>query len=398
MLRAATLLAVVLGSGAHRAPPQAARIDGRYGLWVEDRRDTMVVHWITADSVAGYLQASGDGGDKEYTTAPGFHHATSFRRPGGKSVRLAFGAGNGARDAATVYLQAPQRRAVVTGADSVYILGDTHGEFTAATNILQQVKLIDAGLHWTGGRKHLVFDGDMMDRGPDVTRLLWFVYGLEREAEAAGGKVHVVLGNHETMVWMGDLRYTNPKELSISQAYGVAYPKLFDIRESVLGKWLITKPAVLRIDNILFAHGGVARDWLAYTPQTFDDSLAKFTGEELFYRWADTTATIKMDSAAFATRQAFLLGPNSVFWYRAYVQTDSMGAALEAVLKRFDATVHVVGHTPTAMVHQKYGGKLVVSHPRTFASEMVLLVKDGKDYRRFRIEANGNVTSLPMAQ
>jgi hypothetical protein len=208
--------------------------------------------------------------------------------------------------------------------------------------------------------------------------------------------VHVVLGNHETMVWMGDLRYTNPKELSIAQTYGVSYSKLFDIRESVLGKWLITKPAVFRLDDILFAHGGVATDWLAYTPKTFDDTLAKFTSEELFYHWADTTFAIKIDSAAFARRQDFLLGENSVFWYRAYVQTDTLAQALDQVLKRFGASVHVVGHTPTQMVHQKYGGKLVVSHPRTFASELVLLVREKKEWRRFRFAANGEISPLPL--
>ena len=397
--RFAALVAVAASALVLSAARQeSARSDGRYGLWVEDRRDTMVVHWLTADSSAGYLRASTESGDEEFKTGSAISHTARFKRPSGKSVRLSFGSNEPAtRDSVTVYLQLPPRQPIVTGVDSLYILGDTHGEFAAAVRILQATKLIDSNLRWTGGRKHLVFDGDLTDRGPDVIRLLWFVYELERQAAAAGGQVHVVLGNHETMVWMNDLRYVNPKELAIAQAYGVPYNKLLDTRESVLGSWLATKPAVLRIDDVLFAHGGVATDWLDYTPKALDDSLAKFIGERLLDAWADSTVAVKFDSAAYARREEFFLSPNSVFWYRSYVQGDTLGKALDRVLKRFDAKLHVVGHTPTALVHQKYDGKLLVSHPRSFAGEMILLVRNKKEWARFRVLADGTVTALPFA-
>jgi hypothetical protein len=398
-LRTAALAALALSATAMVAARQEpARTDGRYGLWIEDRRDSLVVHWLTPDSTAGILRTFTESGGEEFKTGSGFSHAVRFRKPAGKSVRLQFGAHDAAkRDSVTVYLQLPPRQPIVTGVDSLFILGDTHGEFASVVRILQATKLIDANLHWTGGRKHLVFDGDLTDRGPDVIRLLWFVYGLEREAAAAGGRVHVVLGNHETMVWMADLRYVNPKELALAQAYGVPYNKLLDTRESVLGAWLATKPAVLRIDDVLFAHGGVATDWLEYTPKALDDSLAKFIGERLLDAWADTTVAVKYDSAAYARRDQFFNSPNSVFWFRSYVQTDTLGKALDRVLKRFDAKLHVVGHTPTQLVHQKYDGKLLASHPRSFAGEMILLVRAKKEWARFRVLADGSVTALPSA-
>ena len=158
---------------------------------------------------------------------------------------------------------------------------------------------------------------------------------------------------------------------------------------------MVNKPGILRLNNILFAHGGVAPSYLAYNTRMFDDTLAKFINEELFYHWNDTTFAIKIDSAAYARRQDLFLSPNSVFWHRSYVQTDTMVAALDQVLRRFDAKLHVVGHTPTTMVHQKYGGKLVVSHPRLPGTEMVLLVREGNDYKRFRIESKAALTPLP---
>ncbi len=394
--------AFTLGDSDQLASPPArelsvsARVDGEYGLWVEDRRDSLVVHWLSAEATAGFLSIEADAHKQDFTTGPGIAHTTGFRRPRAATVRLIYGTA-AARDTTILYLQYPKRSAVATGADSVFVMGDTHGEFDTTLRSLRQAGLIDDQQRWTGGRKHLVFDGDLMDRGEEVVPLLWLVYRLEQEAARAGGRVHVVLGNHETMVWMNDLRYVHKKESSIAAAHGVAYQKMYDIRESVLGKWLLTKPAVLRLDNILFAHGGVSGDFLNYTPQTLDDTLAKFVKEEWFYRYADTTVAIKMDSASYARRAHFFQSENSVFWFRGYVTSDTTGTMLDNVLRRFGATVHVVGHTPTQMVHQRYGGKLIAAHPRTPAIEMVLLVRNGRNYDRFRIDQSGNRMPLPAA-
>jgi hypothetical protein len=396
-VKAISAIAIVaIGALSAKGQP-SPRMDGEYGLWVEDRRDTMVVRWITSSALPGYLQVATDAGTKQYTTDAAATHRVAFQRPRSRWVTLVYGAQDHAAERATtrINMQLAARSAVQTGHDSVYVMADTHGEFDATTRTLLNAGLIGADLKWKGGRKHLVFVGDLLDRGEDVVRLLWFVYGLEQQAAEAGGKVHVLLGNHETMVWLADLRYVTPKELSIAKAYGVEYPKLFDIRESVLGRWLVSKPAVLKVDGILFAHGGVSSTMLPYTVKTLDDTLAKFVGEELFYRWADRTATFKIDSAAYARRVAFFQDPNSVFWFRGYVQSDTLAPMLDAVLKRYGAVVHVVGHTPTTAVHQKYHEQLIAAHPRTPGIELVLLVKDGRNYRRFRIDQSGAVMPLP---
>ena len=48
--------------------------------------------------------------------------------------------------------------------------------------------------------------GDQLDRGDDERAILALLYRLEQEAQAAGGAVHVLLGNHEIMNAQGDLR------------------------------------------------------------------------------------------------------------------------------------------------------------------------------------------------
>lgn len=49
--------------------------------------------------------------------------------------------------------------------------------------------------------------GDQLDRGDEELRILYFFERLQQEAAAAGGALHVLNGNHETMNIMGDSRY-----------------------------------------------------------------------------------------------------------------------------------------------------------------------------------------------
>ena len=101
--------------------------------------------------------------------------------------------------------------------------------------------------------------GDVFDRGPNHLEILWLLYGLEAQAAKAGGGVHFVLGNHETMVLRGDLRYLNPKYVASARALGVAsYSELFDAR-SVLGQWLRSRPVISKVNDMLCLHGGISR-------------------------------------------------------------------------------------------------------------------------------------------
>jgi hypothetical protein len=49
--------------------------------------------------------------------------------------------------------------------------------------------------------------GDLLDRGDQELPLLYFLERLKRQAAAAGGAVHVLNGNHETMNVAGQYRY-----------------------------------------------------------------------------------------------------------------------------------------------------------------------------------------------
>lgn len=377
--------------GPRTAADQGLRFDGEYGLRVVHDRDSVRVAWITGDSVPGALEVlDGQRVRQQATTPAGFAHAVRFAHRGGGTLLLRYGTAAGDRHETTVRLDPPRRPPVELAAvDSLFVMGDIHGEYDTLTATLRNAGLIDARGRWAGGRAHLAVVGDMTDRGADVNRVLWFLYGLEPQAERAGGRLHVLLGNHEIMVMLDDLRYVHPKELELAHRHRVTYDRLFDPRRSILGAWLASKPALVRVGDVLLAHGGVATDWLDYTPRSYDDTLAAFVAEDWFYRWADTTYVVPLDSTSFQRRLDFFSDENSVFWYRGYAQSDTLADALTAVLRRYNAAIHVVGHTPSRTMHTRYDGRLIAVNTVPFAAELLLLERSAEGYRRWRFRTGG---------
>ncbi|MBR9988285.1 MAG: metallophosphoesterase, partial [Gemmatimonadetes bacterium] len=332
---------------------------------------------------------TGGAAPARFTTVSGQAHRVAVRRPRRDDVLLRYGAVAGAVHETRVSLATPARPPVeVRGVDSLYVVGDTHGDFDALLTGLRRAGLVDDAGGWTGGHRHLVFAGDLTDRGPDVLKLLWFVYRLEQDAARAGGRVHVVLGNHETMVIMGDLRYVHVKEATIAELHGVPYDALMDIRHTVLGRWLAAKPGAIRVDRALIAHGGVAPELAELTLRGIDRLLARYMAEDAFYQRAPAAAAGR-DSLAYQARQNFFTHPRSLFWHRDYVQSDTAGAELQDVLRRTRSDVHVVGHTAVPFIQARYDDRLIAAHTPRFGAELLLLVRERNGLRRFRIVDDG---------
>lgn len=411
-----------LPADAQVPPPAEIRLDGEYGLWVSERDGRLQVRWITAERSRGALEARAAGRRiHRVRTSSGRAHHADFRLPrGADSVLLRYGAaGSDAETHETTIwlpLDPPRAGAVFAAPDSVFVVGDVHGHFTEMRRLLAHAGLVDGEGRWTGGRARLVLLGDLVDRGWDVTRTLWWLYGLEASARAAGGEVHVVLGNHEAMVWTDDLRYVQSKELEVARLHGVPYPRLFDVRTSVLGRWLATKPPVLLLGDLLLAHGGVGGSYRDWSVQAFDDSLAAFVREPLFHRWSDSTVTVPpMDSAALWRRVDFFMGEESPFWHRGWLPPaayrtstagggeataaaetppDSLTAALDALLRRYGASRHVVAHTPLERVTSFFDGRLLATDLNRPATELLLLVRDGDGWRPYRWPTGGEPVPL----
>ncbi|HEX6063107.1 MAG TPA: metallophosphoesterase [Longimicrobiales bacterium] len=395
MLRVALLLAAAVQPALAQTAAPTARMQGEGGLHVWERADSVHVQWITSDSVAGTFQASSRSGKLHHATStpPGFAHHTVFRKPRDGSLILEYGGSSTHRTA----IAAENREAAVTlpHSDSLYVIADTHGEFDSVMQLLRNAGLIDEATRWSGARKHIVFLGDVVDRGPDVTRLLWTLYRLEREAHAAGGGLHVLLGNHEIMVMLDDLRYVHANEMQLATLHGTPYHRLLHPRESVLGRWLATKPPLIKAGDLLLVHGGVSREFAKHSPQQLARMLSQHMRDDIFLAHLDTTLRITVDSTHLAAWQDFFWGERSLFWNRSYLESDTVAAELDHVLRQFGAAAMVVGHTPVEMIHARFDGRLIVAHPRQPAGEMLLIVGPARQRRLYRLLPSGPPQPVP---
>src|SRR3990170_4361718 len=118
------------------------------------------------------------------------------------AVALAAGAGAMAQPARA---SQPQR---------VVAVGDLHGDYQAWIEIASRAGLIDRRARWAGGSAVLVQTGDITDRGPDSLKIIRHLMRLQGQARRSGGRVVVVLGNHEAMNMTDDLRYVHPGEFA----------------------------------------------------------------------------------------------------------------------------------------------------------------------------------------
>jgi hypothetical protein len=214
--------------------------------------------------------------------------------------------------------------------------------------------LVIARLRWAFGRGQLVVTGDMLDRGPRQLEILWLLYELEGEAAKAGGRVHVLIGNHEGMTLRGDLRYLNPRYEASTKALGLTSYSETLAPDTVLGAWLRSRPAVLKLGSLLLLHGGVSPA-LAASPLTLDQINA------LVRRNLDVAASTKF---AEGSDDALVMGNDGPLWYRGYFALDDKPAAASAdavsnVKRRFGVSRLLVGHTIVERVSPLYGGDVV---------------------------------------
>ena len=92
--------------------------------------------------------------------------------------------------------------------DRIVAIGDVHGDLDALLRILIGSQVFDGTAAWMAPSTLVVLIGDLNDRGPDSTSVVSFVMRLQQEAEANGGRVESLIGNHELLAAKGDYSST----------------------------------------------------------------------------------------------------------------------------------------------------------------------------------------------
>jgi hypothetical protein len=226
-------------------------------------------------------------------------------------------------------------------------LSDIHGQAGLFLQLLQAHGLVDAAGHWDWADGVLVITGDVLDRGPAQIEALWAIYRLAQEAAAAGGRVELLLGNHEAMVMAGDLRYLHPKYPAVARLLGRASYDQLLAADTELGAWLRRRATVLKLGDTLFMHGGLHPDYVA---QGVD-----LTAINRRFRNGLGKSRARLDPASVP-----LFGNDGPLWYRGYfhpLQTST--AQIQALLDQAAVARIVVGHTTQSEIRSLHDGRII---------------------------------------
>ena len=271
----------------------------------------------------------------------------------------------------TLYLP---EKSTYNNVKKIIALSDIHGQYDLTIELLKNNKVIDKELNWNFGKGHLVIAGDIFDRGDKVNEVLWLVYKLEIQAKSDGGRVHFVLGNHEFMVLQKDLRYIHKKYIESSKLIGLEYDQLYSDK-TILGRWLRSKPSIIKINNNVFTHGGVSEEFLINRGVDFEKI-------NLMMRYYIDTPLEQMNSSIYDLYN----GEKSLIWYRDYFKEygeDLTDADISKILKMLNTKHIVVGHCSYDQVVQLYNNKIfgVDSSIKNGKYGEVLLIKKRKFFR-----------------
>jgi hypothetical protein len=352
-----------------------------------------------------------------------------------------------------------------SGVDRMVVVPDIHGAYPEFIKLLQATGIIDDSLNWIGGSAHLVSLGDLLDRGAASREVMNLLMRLQREAPEQGGRVHVVAGNHEVMNLRGDLRYVSPAEFAAfsdletagqresayetflaqrSEAAALSflggkvttaerdpdaqrdfdeiYPRgYFGHRggfapEGTYGKWLLSLPALIVINETVFVHGGLPavaasapldelnedyhrdlRRFFVLWEQLMDADVltqdnieTNLTLAQNALRIADPSKCPADQRAAcarergratdpqrspspevvaalrelIALKDSPMFGPGGPLWYRGSVRCKDILElpVLQSALDNLGAARVIVGHTPTTdrRVHKLRDNRLVM--------------------------------------
>jgi hypothetical protein len=223
-------------------------------------------------------------------------------------------------------------------------IGDLHGDLGATRRVLRLAGAIDAGDAWVGGKLVIVQTGDQIDRGDDDRAIIELFDSLHDAAEAHGGRVISLNGNHETMNVALDLRYVTSGAFTAFAGMderGVPPDVLARFEAPLRGRVaaffpggafarrLAKRDVVVMVGDTVFVHGGVTERDVKY-------GLGRLNRE--VRAWMQGGGTMPEPIAR----------DDGPVWSRVYSDDTAPldCAGLTATLALLGAKRMVVGHTP----------------------------------------------------
>jgi hypothetical protein len=282
-----------------------------------------------------------------------------------------------------------------------------HGDKDALAAVLRMAGIMDSNERWIGGPAHVVQVGDVPSRGPQTRKALDLLMRLEQQALDAGGKLHVLIGNHDSGVIIGDLRSVLPEEYEefrtadsenrLRKAYDdeVALlrkqnalpsdiesfrtswferrpPGWVEHREAFApngryGSWIRRNNVVIRINDSLFVHGGISPKYASASRSTLNAAIQKELAN-----YAGQLPSMPLEVA----------GP---LQYRGLSEEDVAAplSHVDNVLNIHRVRRVIVGHTVTqTAILPRYDGRVInvdIGLSRFYGRPPACLVQEGRN-------------------
>jgi len=180
-------------------------------------------------------------------------------------------------------------------AQRVVVIGDIHADIGVARDAFQLAGGTDENDNWIGGDLVIVQLGDVIGRSHEDREVLDFVLSVQEKADLAGGKVHLMIGNHEVFGARLEIRWVAEEAFAAFdgiEGLDLDNPRLAHLpankraRSAALmpggyyAKHMAGFPAVIRLGQTVFVHGGITPHWASYGVDRINAEVSQwFAGE-----------------------------------------------------------------------------------------------------------------------
>ncbi|HMA92805.1 MAG TPA: metallophosphoesterase [Polyangiaceae bacterium] len=228
----------------------------------------------------------------------------------------------------------------------IVAIGDLHSDIQATRRAFELAGATNPDGEWIGGALTVVQLGDLIGRGDDERQVLDFIFDLRGKAEAAGGKLYNLIGNHEIMAArvdnqavgnnpfpgfedLPDLALDDPRLQQLPEnqrARGAAL-----MAGGTIAKRLAEFETVLQIGQTIFVHGGVTPKWAQYGIDQINHEVSQWLSSNI----SVPTSTLGYDDG------------DRVMWTRQFSSGVDVSdcALLEQTLSMLGTKRMVVAHT-----------------------------------------------------
>jgi hypothetical protein len=206
----------------------------------------------------------------------------------------------------------------------IIVIGDIHGDWEMAQQLLKVGKVIDDDGNWIGDDTIVVQVGDQIDRcrptinsychAPGVTnpdedsdwKILQYFTELHKLAKSAGGAVYSLIGNHELMNVNGDFRYVSYKGITDFHNYKNPYNTVNNYNNLEEDDTIsVSSENKTFSDGILKEKSSIK---LFFEHKTFSDN--KFKNNTELRKWAFKPGNPISDFLACTRQMAIIIGSN----------------------------------------------------------------------------------------